>query len=159
MALRDLLRPEKRAISANGDAPITSMRKQINRLFDDLSFGHWLDVPLPTRHWPAVNVEEDEDVLTVSADLPGMNEKDIEVYLDGDNVTLKGEKKEHTEEKKENFYRVERSYGKFERVIPLPSEVKTDETDAVYKDGVLIIKLHKTEKAKENRKKVAVKGA
>jgi len=142
--------------------PFSLFREQINRLFDDFFFGR---EPAPLRAaepWygtfqPSIDVRESEKEITVSAELPGMDEKDIEVLLSGDALTIKGEKKEEKEEKEKNYYRMERRYGSFQRVIPLPVEIDTKKVDASFKKGILHVKLPKTAQAKAAAKKIAVK--
>ena len=85
-----------------------------------------------------------------SAELPGMKKEDIEVNLAGESLTIKGEKKEDKEVKEDNYYRRERSYGSFLRTVALPCEVKSAEIKASFKDGVLEIRMPKTEEAKKN---------
>jgi HSP20 family protein len=92
----------------------------------------------------------------VSAELPGMDDEDIEVSLSRDVLTISGEKKQEKEEKGRDYYRAERSYGSFRRSIPLPAEVNADKVDAVFSKGVLTITLPKTAKA-EGRKRIIVK--
>ena len=86
-----------------------------------------------------------------------MTDKDIEVLVSGDSLTIKGEKKEEKEDKKENYHRMERRYGSFRRVLQLPNEVKADQTQATFKNGVLEITIPKSEKAVNEKKKVEIK--
>ena len=106
---------------------------------------------------PKVDVTENDKEIKISAELPGMDEKDIEVSLHNDMLTIKGEKKEEKEDKGKDYYRMERSYGSFLRTIPLPAEVETDKVEAKFKKGVLSITLPKTAKAVAETKKIAVK--
>ena len=106
---------------------------------------------------PRVDVSEtDKDVL-VTAEMPGLEEKDIEVTLSGGNLSVRGEKKAEKEEKKKEYHRVERSYGMYQRIIPLPCEVDETKVNAEFARGVLKITLPKSEKAKAKTKKIAVK--
>lgn len=115
----------------------------------------WLPIrPLSIR-MPSIDVYEEKDSVVVKAELPGMKKEDIEVNLAGENLTIKGEKKEDKEVKEDNYYRRERSYGSFLRTVALPCDVKSDEIKASFKDGVLEIRVPKTEDAK--KKSVAVK--
>lgn len=97
---------------------------------------------------PKVNVAETDKEVKISAELPGMDEKEIDVSISDGFLTLKGEKKEEREEKEKNYYRVERSTGYFHRDIPFPCEVDADKVNAVFKKGVLTVTLPKTQKAK-----------
>ena len=121
-----------------------------NRFFD-------LDFPIAREffkegQWlPRVDVSEGKTEITVQAEIPGCDAKDIDVSLDGRILTIKGEKKQNKEEKEENFHRVERSYGSFTRRMNLPSEVDQENIDASYKTGVLKLVFKKT-KATEGKK-------
>ena len=104
---------------------------------------------------PMVDVCEDKDNVLVRADLPGLNKEEIDLSILGNTLTIKGEKKSETEVDEENYHRVERSYGLFQRTVELPSDVDQDKVDASYKDGVLEVKLPKKEAVKG--KKIAIK--
>ena len=111
---------------------------------------------LPEGAWgPVVDVIEDDDNVVIRANLPGMEKDDIDLSVVGDTLTLKGEKKQESEVKEGNYYRIERSYGLFQREIPLPSAVDADKVEASYKDGVLEVKLPRKEGAKA--KKISIK--
>lgn len=132
---------------------LTHMQEEMNRYFDDffgenrrgLAEGAWL---------PAVDVSETESQLVVRAELPGMSQDEIEINLQENVLTLKGEKKQEIKEEKENYHRIERSYGSFSRSLTLSSGVTADNINATFKDGVLEIVLPKTEEAKP--KKIAI---
>jgi HSP20 family protein len=103
-----------------------------------------------TQEWlPTVDISETKDKLLVKADLPGLDKKDVKVSISGDLLTIKGEKKKEEEEKDEHHYCVERYYGSFQRVIPLPTNVKNDKVKANFDKGVLKITLPKVEEAKQ----------
>lgn len=106
---------------------------------------------------PAVDVYEEKDAVVVKAELPGMEKDDIEVTLTGTTLTLKGEKKKEEEVKERDFYRCERSYGSFSRIIPLPADVKPDLVKATFNNGVLEVRLPKTDEAKKRSVKVEVR--
>lgn len=97
--------------------------------------------------YPAVDVSEDEKEVTVKAELPGLEAKDVELTLESGVLTIRGEKKFEGEEKKENYHRIERSYGSFVRAVPLPREVKSDKVKAKFDKGVLTVTMPKAEKA------------
>ncbi|EPR35667.1 heat shock protein Hsp20 [Alkalidesulfovibrio alkalitolerans DSM 16529] len=101
--------------------------------------------------YPAVNVAEDDKRVTVTAELPGVDPKEIEVTLERGVLTIRGEKKFEDEEKKDNYHRIERSYGSFSRSVSLPRPVKEDEVKASYKDGVLTIEMPLAEEAKARK--------
>jgi HSP20 family protein len=136
-----------------------NLRHSMNRLFDDFTFG-W-NVPAMFEktsaiYMPRVNVEETQNQLVYTAELPGIDSKDIEVNLVRDSLVIKGEKKEEKEERTIGYHRVERSYGSFERVLPVPCEVDEEKVEADYKDGVLKIVLAKTKNSKHGIKKIKV---
>ncbi len=105
---------------------------------------------------PAVDIYDNKNNLVIKADLPGMTQKDIDVSVEDDVLRIKGEKKKEHEEKKDNFYRLERSYGYFERSFALPTNVDTSKINAVYKNGVLELSLPKKEEAKPKQIKVDI---
>ena len=108
------------------------------------------------KEWtPTFNVSETDDNIIVEAELPGLDAKDVNVTLTNDILTVKGERKEEKEEKEENYYLKESHYGSFCRSIKLPSEIKTEEIDATYKDGVLKLTLPKAEP--EKARKIEIK--
>ncbi len=143
--------------------PYASFQREMNRLFDNFFSGFGLSSWAPFERGvtqtftPKVDVSETEKEIRISAELPGMEEKDVDVSLTRDALTIKGEKKSETEDKGKDYYRVERSYGSFTRTIPLPVEVDADKVEATFKKGVLDITLPKTAKAIEETKKVPVK--
>lgn len=104
---------------------------------------------------PLVDVCEDKDNVLVRADLPGLKKEEIDLSILGQTLTIKGEKKSESEVKEENYHRVERSYGLFQRTVELPADVDESKVAAFYKDGVLEVKLPKKEAVKG--KKVAIK--
>lgn len=125
-----------------------------NRFFD-------MDFPLSRRffgdsEWaPRVDVTEGKDEVTVKAEIPGCDAKDIDVKLEGRMLTISGEKKQEKEEKEENFHCVERTYGSFKRVLELPKDVDAEAIDASYKKGVLKLTFKKTQTSEA--KKIEIK--
>ena len=131
--------------------------KEMNRVFENFLKVFALE-PFGKRTGaafePKVNVSESEKEIVVSAELPGMDDKDIDVSLSKNELTIQGEKKE---EKEESYYRMERPYGSFKRTLPLPCEVEADKVEAQFKNGVLTITLPKTPEAIKETKKIKVK--
>ena len=111
----------------------------LTRWFDDIDT--WFDTgfpDLPEMNWrPAIDIEEKDGKYLVRADLPGLNKKDIHVVLRDGYLTLRGERKSEHEENKDNFHRIERTYGSFERTFRVPEGVTEKDIHAKYKDGVL----------------------
>ena len=106
---------------------------------------------------PKVDVTEDQNNLYVTADLPGVDKKDVKVNVVGDVLTISGEKKTEQRDENKNYYRIERSGGSFSRNFTLPAEIIMDKIGAEFKDGVLTITLPKTEEAKVVEKQVEIK--
>lgn len=125
------------------------------RPFPSLLFGDRWPLPMISIKAPSLDVFEEKDELVVKADLPGMNKDEIEVTVTENVVTIKGEKKKEEEVKEKDYYRRERSYGSFVRSVELPCEVKSDQIKANFKDGVLEVRMPKTEEAK--KKSVSIK--
>jgi HSP20 family protein len=158
MALRDLI-PSKKSVPARREEhdPFSLFREEMNRLFDNFFRGFDIEAFEPRISFsPKIDVSETDKEITVTAELPGMEEKDIDVSLEKDRITIKGEKKEEKEEKGKDFYRSERSFGSFVRTIPLPKEIDTDKVDAQFKKGVLTITLPKTPEAIKEVKKIPI---
>ena len=140
-----------------------SLHREVNRLFDDVfrsfdrnlpafdslaSFGRW---------WPSVEITETEKEIRITAEVPGVEEKDIELVLDDGVLTLRGEKRSETEDKDKDKQFSERFYGRFERRIPVGREIVEDKIDARFRNGVLSLVLPKTEKAQSQVKRIAIK--
>ena len=139
-------------------ADLMGMRDEMSRLFDVMPGRSAFDMRLFDGDWaPAVDVYENDDNVVVKTELPGMVEKDIEIDILGDTLTIKGEKKKEAEEKGDRHYhRLERVHGSFHRSITLPGEIESDKAKASFKDGVLEIELPKKETAKPKQIKVDV---
>jgi len=141
--------------------PFLSLHREVNRLFDDAfrGFGSGLSSfggpSALANSWPNVEISDDDKQLKVTAEVPGLEEKDIEVLLDDGVLTLKGEKRSETEDKDKQFS--ERFYGRFERQIPLGYDIEQDQVDARFKNGVLTVTLPKSAKAQSQVKRIAIK--
>jgi len=142
-----------------------SFRTDMDRVFDRFtngfnlpSFPRFFDLPSTTPYAaPAIDVAETDAAFTVTAELPGMDEKDVDVSVSGDLLTLKGEKRQEKEEKNKNYYLSERSYGAFQRSFTLPTGIDRDKIAADFTKGVLKITLPKTSEAQKQQKKIEVK--
>jgi HSP20 family protein len=139
---------------------IDTLQQDMNQLFDRF-FGRSVGL---SPFWseegrmsfiPSVDVVETDDSVRVSAELPGLDQEDIELSLDNDLLVIRGEKRSETEEKGRYSYRAERRYGAFSRSVRLPAEVKAEKAEAVFKNGVLTVTLPKT--AVTRAKRIAVK--
>jgi len=135
------------------------MEREMDRIFGEglrpFRPSWWLGGP-EAYTAPMVDVYEDKDDIVVKAELPGMSKDDIEVNVTDHQLTLKGEKKKKEETKEDDYYRCERSFGSFSRVLDLPADVQTEKAKASFKDGLLEIRVPKTEEAKKKQIKVKV---
>jgi HSP20 family protein len=135
----------------------STLQDRINRVFRDSYAGASQDDSLATSSFsPAVDVYEDEHKVTLKIEVPGINEKDIDVRLENNTLTVHGERKIEKEEKEENYRRVERQYGSFTRTFTLPQTVDSENVSASYDKGVLNISLPKKAEAKPKQIKVNV---
>jgi len=142
-----------------GRDPFFSLQREMNRLFDD-AFRGFGGMTTSNRQQAGgivearMNVSETDKELRISAELPGVEEKDVEVTLDGDLLTIRGEKKFEQERggDNESYHFVERSYGSFQRALQLPYAVKSDDVRAEFHNGVLTLILPKSEQQQRSRK-------
>jgi HSP20 family protein len=164
----------RRATPARAAPPdvLRSIRGEFDRMFDRFAeFGmpslRRMFGMEPFRRWegtlglaaPAVDMSEDDKAYKITAELPGVEAKDVEVSLSGDMLLFKGEKQQEKEEKAKNYYLSERSYGSFQRAFELPDGIDRDKVSADYSKGVLTITLPKTAEAQKQSKKIEVKAA
>lgn len=151
--------------------PLSTLRDDIDRAFDRM-FKDWprfgaLTMPdffgsseffgKTTAMAPRVDVAEDDNAYEITAEMPGVEEKDVEVSVRDDRLTLRGEKKTEKEEKKKDYHMTERSYGSFERSFRLPANVDASKISAEFAKGVLRLTLPKTAEAKAKERKIAIK--
>ena len=133
---------------------VVSLQNRVNSLFRNLNDE---EHPLTTASFvPAVDIYEDADKLTLKLEIPGINEKDLDVRVEDNTLTVKGERKFEAEEKEENFHRIERAYGSFYRAFTLPSTVETENVQARYNAGVLKLELKKKPEAQPKQIKIDV---
>jgi HSP20 family protein len=162
-----------RATAMQAWRPFESLRREVDQLFDEFDRGSWMS---PFRrsifdiepYWrgeaalgaaPSVDIVEKDNAYEVTAELPGMDEKNIEVKLVDGGLTIKGEKREEKGEKKKDYYLHERHFGSFERCFAVPEGVETDKIEASFKKGVLTVTLPKKPGAQKPEKKIEVKAA
>jgi HSP20 family protein len=156
-----------------GFHPFETLRRETNRLLDDFDRDLWpapfrrssfYIEPLWRREWPwaatpAVDISESATGYEITAELPGLDEKSIEVKLANGNLMIKGEKQEEKEEKEKDYYLHERHFGSFQRCFRVPEGVDIDKIEATFKKGVLTVTLPKTPEAQKPEKKITVKAA
>jgi len=165
MQIRDLIpwnrsKPEI-AQREGGDSPFLSLQRDINRVFDDF-WRQFDQTPFGSNGhagagFARTDISETDNEVEVSVELPGLDEKDIEVDLTDDVLTIRGQKKEEREEKKRGYYMSERSYGSFHRMIPLPPGVDAGKAEATFKRGVLTVSLPKTAESRAKVRRIDVK--
>ncbi len=137
---------------------LITIQDRMNKLFEQtLARTRGADETVTPAAWsPSVDIYETADAIVLTAELPGLQKEDIEIQLQDSTLTLKGERKFEREVKDENYLRIERSYGAFQRSFSLPTVVQQDEIKAVFKDGVLEVTMPKAEEAKPKQVKVEV---
>ncbi|HEY3298687.1 MAG TPA: Hsp20/alpha crystallin family protein [Armatimonadota bacterium] len=134
---------------------LEALQENVNRLFQE-QIGPKREGAL-TRAWsPVVDVVEDQDKIVVKAELPGMKREDIDIELSGETLTIRGERKFEDQENKDNYVRVERTYGKFMRSFTIGVPIKAGEVKANYKDGILELTIPKAEEIRPKKVEVAV---
>jgi HSP20 family protein len=169
------VKTEKSASPARSEdwTPFDSLRREIDRLFDNFHpFGRRapsmrsvfdLELPKFTRAgWalaPAMDLVEKDKEYEITAELPGIDEKDVEIKVANHTLTIKGEKTEEKEEKEKDYYLSERRFGSFHRSFQVPEGVDTDKIEANFAKGVLTVKLPKSAAAQKAEKKITVKAA
>jgi len=162
----------KAAPAARNWSPFENLRQEINRLFDDFHPLGWRsafgrtpgsEVPWPSlgalKIAPAMDFVEKDHEFELTCELPGMDEKDIELKLVGDMLTIKGEKTEQKEEREKDYHLSERRYGSFQRSFQMPDGVDAGKIEASFAKGVLTVKMPKSSEAQKKEKKIEVKPA
>ncbi|MBV8200755.1 MAG: Hsp20/alpha crystallin family protein [Acidobacteria bacterium] len=133
---------------------VAAAREPLFRLFD--TFFNEGGEDLASRTWtPPVDIQETDDSYRIQAELPGMTKDDIEITLENNVLRLSGERKFEKDTKKENYHRIERTYGSFTRSFALPTQVGSDKVQAKFENGVLTIVVPKAEQAKPRRISIA----
>jgi HSP20 family protein len=135
---------------------MAALHDQVNRLFENNPQGSRSDNSSLTTWAPAVDIYENENALVIKADIPDMDEKDLDIRVENNMLTMKGERKFEEKVKDENYLRIERTYGAFSRSFSLPNTVNTEAIKAEYKNGVLTVELPKRAESKPKQVKVNV---
>jgi HSP20 family protein len=165
---------EKAAPAPAPFRPFEGLRREVDRLIEDFGNGFFRAPAIRSAFsvepfWrgemslgataPAVNVAETDDAYEITAELPGLDEKNIDVKLANGVLTIKGEKREEKEEKKKDYYLHERHFGSFQRSFQVPDGVDAEKVQAAFKNGVLTVTLPKSPDAQKAEKKIAIKAA
>lgn len=138
----------------------TMFRNSMSRLIDE-AFNDFLapvnaqDEPLGSDWLPPVDIVEDENTLVFTAEMPGLDREAVDITLEDQVLTLRGERRFERDEEKDNYHRIERAYGSFSRSFRLPTNVETAKAKATFKDGLLRIELPKTEEAKPKKLEIS----
>ena len=150
---------------SESDNPFMALHREMDRLFEDF-FGNWDtglawpgsgDLRESDKAWDVnVDLSENDKEVRIAADIPGMDEKDIEVELTDNVLTIRGERKTERDEKHDDYHLMERTVGHFHRSIPLPKGLVEDKAQARFKKGVLTITIPKSPEAKQQRKQIAI---
>lgn len=164
--------PKARSSGLAAWQPIDTLRGEIDRIFEDFSRGFWpagfgrrfFDLEpalrreaMPGYMAPAVDVAEHDKEYLITAELPGLDDKNVELSVVDDVLTVKGEKHEEKEDKDKNYYMSERRYGSFRRSFQLPTDVDQNQIEASFQKGVLTVTLPKTPEAQKKQKKIEIK--
>ena len=139
---------------------LPNLQDRMNRFFRESYGPEGTDEALTTANFaPPVDVYEDEHNISLNVEVPGIEEKDIDVSIENNTLTIRGERRFEKEEKEENFQRIERRYGSFSRSFTLPNSVDREQVSASYNRGVLKVRLAKKSESKPKQIKVKVEGA
>jgi HSP20 family protein len=139
---------------------LVTLREKMNRLFEDAVTGRGEQKDLVTSSWaPAVDIYEDENQLVLTAEVPGIDEKDIEIKLEDNTLSIHGERKMEKETKEENYHRIERAYGSFYRSFTLPNYIDQEKIHAEHENGVLKITMSKKAELKPRKVKILKPGS
>jgi len=163
-------KPSEPALAGEAWRPFEALRKEVDRLFDEFGDDFWRrpfrSLAGLEKGWaqklvasPAIDVAETDKAYEITAELPGMEDKDIEVKLANGVLTIRGEKQDEKEERNKDYYLRERSFGSFERSFQVPENIDTDKISAGFKKGVLTIILPKSAEVQKAEKKIEVKAS
>lgn len=154
-------RQKRREVDPTEASPLTALRSEVDRLFDT-----FLREPFGAIEWPfgaqgkwmpTVDIAENDEEVTVRAEVPGIDPKDLDVSVTGSQLVLSGQKKEAKEQREKDFYHTESRFGSFRRFVQLPEGVDTEHVDAQYANGVLTLRMKKAQAAASKRIEVKVK--
>ena len=134
---------------------MVTLRERMNKLFEDMAASRGEEKDLATSSWaPAVDIYETESEVVLTAEIPGIEEKDVEIKVEDNTLTLRGERKFEKETKEENYHRIERAYGSFFRSFTLPNYVDQDKIEAEHENGILKVRMPKRAELKPRKVKI-----
>ncbi len=142
-------------------SPLENLHSEIDRFFENFLTGSGFQIPAPSKTMnsafkPRIDISGNEKKYAVTAELPGVKEEDIHLELKGDALVIKAEKKQEEKTEEKGYYRIERSYGSFQRVLALPEDADKEAIKASYKDGVLNITMPRSGKLPEESKTISI---
>lgn len=159
--------PVQRSGPLHNQNPIAQFHQEIDRMFDSLFRGFGFPGPWFGRDYapalrgdwfkPTLDIAAGEKEYTISVELPGVDEKDVQLELSDDTLVIKGEKKQEKEEKDKNYYRMERAYGSFQRVLSLPEDAEQDRITAAYKHGILTVVIPRKAMSVPRAKQISIR--
>ncbi|MGV7229641.1 MAG: Hsp20/alpha crystallin family protein [Nitrospirales bacterium] len=160
---QQVVRPQISGRNSGSSHPLMRLHNEIDQIFDQFYHGF----PLFPLRWPQerskggvvfpqLNIVENKNAYTITVDVPGVEEKDIELTVQEGTLTIRGEKQTEKEDQDNQYHRVERSYGSFQRVLSLPADAEEDKIEAKFKNGVLTITVTKNTKMTSSGRKIAI---
>lgn len=164
MTIRDLLPFSSNVPVRRGANPIATFQDEVNQLFSDF-FGEahlpaWMHRSQPAFTFnPAMDVTENDKQFKITCELPGLDARDVQINASEGYITIRGEKKEEKKEEREGYFRQERSYGSFQRVLPLPDIANLDKAEASFKNGVLTLTIPKKAGTQSKERKIEIRQA
>ena len=135
--------------------PFITLQREMNRLFEE-AFNGFGTPSLFGNSWPSLEIDDRENEVRITAELPGLDDKDVEVVVENDILSIRGEKRSENEDKEKNFS--ERAYGRFERRIPLGADIDSEKAKASMRNGILTVTIPKKEQARTKTRKIAITG-
>ena len=165
---REANEPSMPVVNSATQYPILRLHQDIDRLFDETfrgfgfpslssKFGETANALSPSALWPSLNVSSDNEAYQISVEAPGLTDNDFSIEVKGDVLTIQGQKQEETENKDRHFYRIERSYGAFQRTLALPEDARIDDIRATLKNGLLQVMIPRKEIPEGSIKQIPVK--
>ena len=159
MVFKDFISKNLPMRRENDKHPLARLQHDMNQVFDRF-FGDFRISPFQDRDFmsfPKVDIKENKKEVLVSAELPGMEVDDIDISLNDNVLTLRGEKKQESKDERENYYHMECSYGSFNRNIVLPGDVESDNVKAEFKNGILKVSMTKKPEDQQKAKRIEIK--
>ncbi len=160
---QQVIRPQISGRNSGGGDPLMRLHNEIDQIFDQFYKGFPLSPLRWPQEWskggvvfPQLNIAEKKNAYTITVDVPGVEEKDIELTVQDGTLTIRGEKQTEKEDQDNQYHRVERSYGSFQRVLSLPSDAEEDKIEAKFKNGVLTITVTKNTTMTSSGRKIAI---